>query len=194
MSRKEALERLSIGTYGTEGDVLDWTYWDEEILAAATLTQRLFTVQLGGAGKTLAQTNLTTAGQIPQGQKFDVMALKLFYTTSGAKATADVQTWYSMLANTTMSIKLQNKETMGQWTLQEILGMPTQFALTPTVAGDNIPVNLPKYPGIFPLNKKITLAALTPFEVTIVHHVAPGAALNGDSLKVGLSGILTRVS
>lgn len=194
MSREQALLNTQVGTYGTEGEQLDWTYYDEAIIAAATTTHRLFTNPLGSGGKTLDQTNLTLAAQIPQGQLLDVRAIKVMYTTSNAKATADVQSFYTLLARTTVSIKLSNKETMGQWTLQELLGNAMGFALTPTAAGDNIPLISPKFHGIFPLNVKIILAALTPFEVTVVHHAAAAAALANDRLKIGLSGILTRVS
>lgn len=194
MGREQALLNTQVGTYGTEGEQLDFSYWDEAIIAAATLTHRLFTNPLGSAGKTLDQTNLTLAGQIPQGQLLDVRAIKVFYTTSAAKATADVQSLYTLLTRTTVTLKLANKENMGVWPLQELLGAASLVALTPTAAGDNIPVIEPKFHGIFPLNKKIILAALTPFEVTVIHHVAPDAALAGDRLKISLAGIMTRVS
>lgn len=194
MSRKEALDKVGVGTYGLEGERLDWTYYDTATLAVATTTHRLFTNPLGSGGKTLDQTNLTQAGQIPQGQQLQVKAIKVMYRTSAVKATASVVSFYDMLAQTTVSVKLANKETMGQWTLQELVGAATLFALTPTAAGDNIPLILPKYHGIFPLNTKIILAALTPFEVTVQHHVAVNAALANDQLKIGLSGTLIRVS
>lgn len=194
MSRAEALQKVGVGTYGTEGDQLDWSYYDEAIIAAATLTHRMFTTPLGTGGKTLDQTNLPLAGQIPQGQLLDVRAVKVSYTTSAAKGTAAVQDFYTLLTRTTLSIKLQNKETMGQWCLQELFGSNSLFALTPTAAGDNIPVIEPRFHGIFPLNKKIILAALTPFEVTLIHHAAPTATLANDRFKFYLSGILTRVT
>lgn len=192
MGRKVALENLQQGTYGVEGEKLDWTYYDSAALAVATLTNRFFTVPLGT--KTLAQTNMTQAGAIPQGQHLTVQAIKVFYRTAAAKATADVQSFYTMLEQTTVSVKLQNKETMGQWTLQELMGASSLFALTPTAAGDNIPLIQPKFHGIYPLNTPIVLAALTPFEVTVQHHTAVAAALATDILKIGLAGTLVRVS
>lgn len=194
MGRKVALENLQQGTYGAEGEKLDWTYYDANPLAVATLTNRYFTNPLGSGGKTLAQTNLTQAGAIPQGQHMTIRAIKIFYRTAAAKATADVQSFYTMLEQTTVSVKLQNKETMGQWTLQELLGAATLFALTPTAVGDNIPLILPKYHGVYPLNNPIVLAALTPFEVTVQHHTAVAAALAADILKIGLAGTLVRIS
>lgn len=194
MGRKEALQTIGAGSYGTQGDMLDWSYYDEAVIAVATLTHRLFTNPLGSSGKTLDQTNLTVAGQIPQGQKLITHAIKVMYTSNAAKTTAAIQEFYTLLARTTISIKLQNKETMGLWTLQELLGAATLVAATPTVAGDNIPIIQPKFHGVFPLNKKLVLAALTPFEVTVTHHAAPGATTAGDRLKVSLSGILSRIS
>lgn len=194
MSRAEALQKVGVGTYGTEGDQLDWTYYDEALIAAATLTHRMFTTPLGTGGKTLDQTNLPLAGQIPQGQLLDVRAIKVSYTSAAVKGTAALQDLYTLLTRTTVSIKLQNKETMGQWTLQEVMGANTLFAITPTAAGDNISQIQPRYHGIFPLNKKIILAALTPFEVTVIHHAAPAATLANDRFKFYLAGILTRVT
>lgn len=194
MSRREALDKVGVGTYGLEGERLDWTYYDTAVLAAATTTHRLFTNPLGSGGKTLDLTNLTIAGQIPQGQQLQVKAIKMMYRTSATKGTTAVQSFYDMLGQTTISVKLQNKETMGQWKLQEITGSATLFALTPTAAGDNIYYIQPKYHGIFPLNTKIILAALTPFEVTVQHHTAVAAALAGDFLTIGLAGTLIRVS
>lgn len=194
MSRKDALDKVGVGTYGLEGERLDWTYYDTATLAVATTTHRLFTNPLGSGGKTLDQTNLTQAGQIPQGQQLQVHAIKVMYRSAAVKGTVSVQALYDLLATTTVSLKLANKETMGLWTLQELTGAATLFAVTPTVAGDNIYYIQPKFHGIFPLNTKIILAALTPFEVTLQHHVAVGATIATDQLKIGLSGTLIRVS
>lgn len=194
MGRKEALDQVGTGTYGVEGERLDWTYYDTAQIAVATLTHRMFTTPLGQGGKTLDRTNLTQAGNIPQGQQLQVKAIKIMYKSALVKATAAVQSFYDLLSQTTVSIKLQNKETMGQWKLQELVGAATLFAVTPTVAGDNIYYIQPKYHGIYPLNTKIILAALTPFEVTLQHQVAPAAALVDDLLTVGLAGTLIRVT
>lgn len=194
MGREQALLNTQIGTYGTEGEQLDFSYYDEATIAAGTLTHRLFTNPLGSGGKTLDQTNLTLAGQIPQGQLLDVRAIKLMYTSNAVKGTAALQDFFTLMARTTVSIKLANKESMGQWTAQELLGCAVGFAVTPTVAGDNISQPQPKFHGIYPLNKKIILAALTPFEVTVIHHAAPAATLADDRFKISLAGILTRVS
>lgn len=194
MGREAALTKLQQGTFGEEGEQLEWSYYDTAVIAAATLVHRLFTNPLGAGGKTLADTNLTQAGQMPQGQHLEVNVIKLMYISDAAQATVDVQTLYTLLSESTISIEIANNKSMGQWTLQEILGSSLQFALTPSAAGDNIPLLTPRFTGIYPLNVPIIIAALTPFEVTLTHQVAPGAALADNKLKISLAGILTRAS
>lgn len=194
MGTQDILQELQAGVYGNEGEVLEWSYWDTADIAAATLKHRLFTSGIGVGGKTMADTNMTTSGTMPQGQHLIVDAIKLMYVSNAAKATADVQSFYTMLSETTASVEIANKKSMGQWTLQEMLGASTLFALTPTAAGDNIPLLSPRYTGVYLLNEPITLAALTTFEVTVEHHVAAAAGLADDRLKISLCGLMIRAT
>lgn len=190
------LQNLQAGSYGAGGEILDWTYYDSFKVSASTLVQRLFTQSLGQGStpKTLDITNMTNGGSIPQGQKLDVKAIKLFLTTNAALATASVQKLYTMLSNTTVELVMPGKDSMGTWTLQELLGTCSLLAFTPTVSGDNIPVIEPRFHGIFPLNTVWTLAALTPFEIRVTHQAAPDAALADIKVQIGLNGRLTRLS
>lgn len=188
----QAIDVLQQGTYGASGEKLDWSYYDRVVLASTTTVNRLFTVQLGASGKTLADTNLTQSGQIPQGQKFTIGAIKVSYVTNGARATANVQMIYDVLKNTSVQFIIPNKGPMGQWVLWELMGAASLIALTPTAAGDNIPLIQPRYHGIFPLNTKLTLAALTPFYVEVTHHTATNAALDNDRIYISLAGTLVR--
>lgn len=188
------LARLARGTYGSGGEILDKTLYDTAVLAAATTVHRLFTIPLGQAGKTLDRTNMTTGGMMPQGQNIAVRAIKVFYTSLNALATADVQTLYTFLRTCTAEIILPGKDSMGEWTLQELMGSALMVASTPTAAGDNIPVISPRFHGIMPLNTPLVLAALTPFEVRLTCHTASGAALDGDFIGIGLTGTMQRAS
>lgn len=185
---------LQQGTFGAGGEKLDWTYYDTNVIVAGLTVYGFFQTQLGAGGKTLDETNLTTAGQIPQGQHLTVHALKIFYTSSGIKGTADVQNLYALLKVTTLEIVLPGKDSMGTWTLQELFGPAIQYAMTPTVAGDNIPQYQPRFHGVFPLNTPLVLAALTPFNLRVTHHIAAPAGLAGDYLMIGLNGKLLRSS
>jgi hypothetical protein len=194
MQKPSVLQKLQRGTYGAGGEKIDWTYWDTLVLATATTMFRLFVNPLGSGGKTLADTNMTSAGVMPQGQHLTVHALKLFYVSNAAHNTAAVQSLYSFLRATTLEFIIPGKYTIGQWTLAEMMGTSSLFAVTPTAAGDNIPLIQPTFKGVFPLNTPITLAALTPFEVQIQMHVASAAGLDGDRVLVGLNGKLLRSS
>lgn len=192
MRGSNAIDTLQQGTYGSQGEKLDWSYYDREVLSSTVLVTRLFTSQLGAGGKTLADTNLTQSGQIPQGQRFTIRAIKVGYVSNAVRATVNVQSIYDVFKNTSLQIIIPNKGPMGQWTLWELLGAATLIALTPTAAGDNIPLISPRYHGVFPLNQPITLAALTPFYVELTHHVATAAALDSDKIFVSLAGTLVR--
>lgn len=197
-NNRSALKRLEEDSaYSkTAAEVLDWTYYDRLLIdgTTPTLVHRLFVTPLGQAGKTLADTNMVLAGLLPQGQNMKVKAIKFLYVTAAAKATAVVTAFYTMLTRTTLEVIIPGKDSMGTWLLSEVLGVSSLFALTPTAAGDNIPLIQPRFHGIFPLNKAIKIGATQSFEIRITHHVAPAATLDNDRIYIGLNGRLVRMS
>lgn len=197
MNNINALQQVQSGGTGTQADVIDRTLWAEEIIAAAPLVNRLFQNPLGVAGLLLDQTNNTQAGQMPSNRTLSVKAIKVFYvseTTGGIKATAaDIQDLYTQIARTTVQLFVNNRE-FGQWTLQELMGSCLMVALNPAVTFMPPFIAPPKFHGIFPLNQEVTLAGLTQFFVEVTHSVVPTAATIGDRLRIGLSGIETRVN
>ena len=196
MDNSNALQQVQTGSTGTQGDVIDRTLWDELLIAAAPLTNRLFQNPVGLAGRVLDQTNNTGAGVMPSNRKLEVFAIKAFWvseTTAAIKATAqDIQDFYTQLARTTVSIFLNNRE-FGQWTLQEIFGASILCAVNPAVTFTP-PFLSPRFHGILPLNKKIELAGLTQYFVEVIHSLAPTAATIGDRLRIGLTGIESRLN
>ncbi len=189
-----ALAEVQSGSTGTQGDRINRTLWAEMVLAAAPLTVRLF--QAVGGLLLLDQTNNTQAGSMPSNRKLYVKALKVMFvseTTAAIKATAaDIQAFYTWLARTTATIMINNRE-FGQWTLQELMGPCALVAYNPAVTL-NFPVIEPRFHGIFPLNETILIAGQTQYFVEITQSVAPGAAIIGDRLRFGLSGIEVRVN
>lgn len=174
-------------------EVLDYSYYDTMILSA-TLTNRLFVVPLGQANKTKSDTNFTLAGTLPQGQNFKVFVMKLFYLSTAIRSTAEVLSWYKMLYETTIEIKIPGKDTMGLWTLAEVFGVPSLFSLVPTVAGDNIPIIQPSMPGKITFNCPLKIGSVQSFEIQIEHQQPVAQALYGDKLKCSLNGRLVRLS
>lgn len=190
--------RYGQGTYSAGGDAVDWSYYDTMCVPAAAGVVRYFVNTIGQnnnkatpVAKTLADTNMLSSGQIPNAQNMVVKALKVFYTTAGALATANVQALYTAIKNATVEIYIANKFVYGQWTLQELLGAASLIALTPTTAGDNIPLIQPRFHGIFPLNTAIQLASKTSFEIRVTYNTTPDASLVDDLLMISLYGKLS---
>lgn len=194
-SRTQTLTQdLNQGTYTRGGERLSgWSYYDTFLMASTVATQRMFTVPQSAA-KPLDLTNMTIGGQIPAGQKLKIFNIKLFIATAAAVGTAVVQNLYDMLSRTTIEVIIENKASMLTLTLQEILGVSTLTAVTPSVAGDNIPVISPRFHGIYPLNMPIILQQLTPFEVRVTHQAAAAfpQALDNTRVKISLNGELIR--
>ncbi|MDD5061190.1 MAG: hypothetical protein PHS93_08495 [Candidatus Omnitrophica bacterium] len=172
----------------------DWTYYDELLIANAIATIRLFTAPLGGPGaRNLSMTNMSLSSMIPSTQKLRIRNLKVAYISTAALGTAAVDTVYQMIRNTSIELQIINRPVDLQLSLWEVFGTSFLASVVPTVAGDNIPVINPRFHGILPLNSEIILPGNTTFELRVTHHVAPGAALVGDSLRFGLNGILEQV-
>ena len=197
----QALQSMNAGTYKASGDIIDWTLWDTVTLATATAIHRMFVNGLGvvvaGAARNLADTNVEgRQGGFPQGQKLYVKAIKVWYTQDDTVHTeAFVQQFYAMLERTTINIVISGKASYGQWTLAEIFGLPIGMIMEPAAAADNYALStVARSVGILPLNLPIVLAANVTFDVTLQHWAAPNTNLDGDKIKLGLCGILERLS
>lgn len=195
-SRKmRALDRLQRGTFSNVGEVLDWSYYDTVLLAAATTVHQFFQIGVGSAGKTQDLTNFPATGLMPQGQSLDVRAIKVSYAGAAVKNSAGVNDVLQTMGNTFLEFKIQNKAAVYSKTLIEIMGIPLSVLATPTVAGDFLfQASQGRFVGIDVLNVPITLAALTPFTVTMAHVTAVTAGQANDRVKIVLAGRLIRAS
>lgn len=197
----QALEAMHTGTYKGSGDILDFTLWDRIVIDGTTpvLQHRLFVNGLGSTVgavlKNLADTNVRGNQGIPQGQKLYVRAIKIFYQGQKVITEAITVNLYNMLQDTTINIEIPGKDTYGQWALDEVMGLSLQSLITPAVAGDNTPLfTLNRAVGVLPLNLPIVLASQVAFNVTLQHHAAPSTNLDDEKIKIGLTGILERLS
>lgn len=178
------------GTYSAGGDAIDWSYYDTNVVPATASQIRYFVNPIGAGGKTIADTNMISAGQIPKAQHLNVTHLKMFFTSAAVHGTTAVQAFYLMLKQTVVEFIIANKYYYGQWTLQELFGLSSGMAITPTVAGDNIHYALPRFHGIFPLNTPIALAENTNFELKVTYATAPTVVV-ADFLMLSLYGKLS---
>lgn len=186
----DANELLEIGTYNpNDGQKLWWIYYDRAIMAAATLQHQLFTVPLGQAGKTLADTNCTVGGEIPKGQNFEVKGIELYYVSDAAKTVAQLQNVIDMFRDTTLEFIISGKSAQLQANLTILFGSPFTQHVTGGAAGDQL-TGRSQFNNMFELPTPIILAAKTNYRIEIQHHIAVNASLADDELLVALVGNL----
>jgi len=195
-----ALSSLQTGTYSGDGDIIDFSWYDSISLLSTVLNTRMFTIQVGQASpagviKNPADTNMVAAGQMPQGNKMYVNAIKMLYTSDEVRTEAEYIEIGKLFEQTVLNVKIQGKDTYGQWCLNEIMGNAFHGVIEPSTAGDNeTPFGISRFHGIYPINLPIVLAAQTSFSIDLQHYTAPSANLDGDKIQISLSGILERIS
>jgi hypothetical protein len=192
-----AKQDLSKGTYSKYGEVLPWwTYYDTQLLAAATTQFSMFQLAegQGSPAKTKAQTNMSANGEIPTGQHFTVKAIKFMFKSAAAIDNTVLNDFYNMLANTSVEVKIPGKDNQLCILAQELLGAATLLPFLPAATFNGSPIQ-PRFHGIFPLGGKgLVLAENTQFSVKVTHHSAVAAAMANDIFKIGLAGTLKRRS
>jgi len=170
-------------THGTGRDEWDWSYKDRLVIPATAGQDSFFTVI---AGKNLSATNLPLPSQIPSGESLTVHTVKPFYTAIKAHAAADVPVFFQFLAGTVCEISVSPNKILGQWTLQEMFGIPILFSVQEATIQFKFPQ--PLYNGLFPINQVIKLGGKTTFRVNVYYNFAP-AALAGDYLDMSFAGM-----
>jgi len=190
------LTALQQGAVGTSGNTLDYSYYDTLVLDHTKSSYSMFQVPVGQAGKTLADTNMVSAGQVPQGERLTVGALKLIYEQNSGSVfnEAYASAFFDFLMNSTFEFFIQTQD-YGKWTLAELMGAPMLAILSPATAGNNDAIfSVGKYVGIYPLNIAIPLPALANFQIKITPQIATAGAIDVSKLRVSLPGILERAS
>jgi hypothetical protein len=191
---QRALQNLATGTHSAFGEKIHWSYYDRLILAAAGTVFPFFQLPIG-PGRTLADTNMTTAGVIPVNQNFKIRALTVNYAQHADIATATIALIYAFIRDVTISMSINGKAPTFQFPLTSLMGIPLLAHTTPAATITDILQSSGKFSGVFPLNVPITLAAQTNFVVNLEYPAALGAiAIVGDFLKISLDGILERAS
>ena len=190
-TQQQILER---GTYGNSGEKMDWTYYDTMKIDNTVATYDFYSIPNGQQGKNLADTNFPLSSVMPSTENFNVFALKVWFVTDDDLDTDNRQMIYTMFERTTVEIKIGGKDSMGTFKLIELFGTSSLIALTPTVAGDNIPLIQPSFKGIMPINNRLTLAASTPFRVRLTHWTLPNEDLKDCKIVFGMNGTLFRAS
>lgn len=196
---EKALKEMQSGTYSGSGDIFDYSIYDRALLLSTRLQHRLFKIPFGqndpgGVLKTLADTNVQTGNGIPQGLKIMVKWIKIFYSAVAVRSQVTEAAIHQMLRETTVNLYLFGKDSYGLWTLEELMGMPMSVAVQTAAVNIGYTASTGRYVGVYPLQIPIVLASQTVYELTVQHHVAPAAGLDGDKLRFSLCGVAGRLS
>jgi hypothetical protein len=186
--RNVALDNMQQGSHGRSGEVISYSMYDTFSTVSTTLKYKFFSVPQGPT-KTEADTNNLLAGYMPSGQRLTASTLKIMIVGIASMTAALQQNLFNMLFDTTIAVKMPGKDNLGIWTLAEIMG---NGLLLSNVATQYGPV--PTFSGRYRLGVPLIFAAQTAFDLTLTHHVAPAAGIDGTRIKFSLSGTLERLS
>lgn len=124
-SAADAMQLGKNGSYSNEGNILQHTLYDTEPFAATTAraTTNFFTVPQGqpntaGNAKGLTETNMTGAGQLPNGQTFLIKKVGIYGLLNIVGADVDQNTVYSALYNLVSNSVFEVKVAGREWDLQ----------------------------------------------------------------------------
>jgi len=194
----QAQIRLQNGTYSSEGEILDYTYYDSQRLAAAVLEHRYFITGDGEAFsdggavvKNFADVNFSGRG-MPASQNFEVRAIKLIYRPLEVRTEAELVLTVNALRDAKFSFIIGNKAPVLELNLLDLSG--NAFPIIPAAAAVGVGHIRSVVKTAYPLNVPITLAGNTKFHCLIQHSAATDAGLAGDKIMICLQGILQRLS
>ena len=191
------IEARQIQTYTEDqGDIFDQTYYDTSTLAATQLTYNMFNTPVSNANP-YSVTNLTDPGQMSTGVQFQVQQLGIRLYVDAANPIVvpglTMQTLFNQLGKAVLSFDIVGKGNMGEWPMQELLGV-TSFniqngaSILTTGGMNNI---IPAFKKLrYPLN----LASRVRFNVSLTFYglASLDSAIAGINVKVLLRGVEQR--
>jgi len=195
------IDQLQKGTYGGNAEIMAWSFYDSFQLKSTANSYTLFQVPVGavdpstGVQKKLSKTNMTgNGGSMPQAQNFEAHGIKFHIRATSPLNTAAYKKVLDVIANSTIRMKIQGKDNLLLLNCQEAMGIASLIEVVPTASGDYIQSIQPRVTGLYRLNIPVTIAALTSFELEIVHHVPVDSSLDalGIEFMVSLEGQLVR--
>ncbi|MBZ5522255.1 MAG: hypothetical protein LAP21_08435 [Acidobacteriia bacterium] len=150
--------------------------------AAAFAQQTMFQAPRGQAGKTLAQTNMTIAGSLPNPQRLILRALRIFISNSTVPTDM-----FNLLQNVSVTLNIGTKPYFLGFLGLLSAGcgaMVTAAAQVGTAPAGSAPLfatsnGLPDQRSVFSLNQPITIEQGEPFQVILNPDVAFNFAAAG---------------
>lgn len=190
--------RLQQGTYSSDGEILDFCYYDSQRLAAAVFEHNYFINGVGEAFsdggavvKNFSDVNFPGRG-MPAAQNFEVKAIGLIYRPMEVRVEVEMVNIATLLSNSKFSFFIGNKAPVLELPLLDLCGNAFPVVKAAAVVADDHIRSVVR--TRYPLNISIPLAGNTKFNILIQHSVASDATLAGDKIMICLQGVLQRLS
>lgn len=186
--RRLASSKLEGRTYSGSIEVKDpWVYFDTAVLAATAGILTLFS-SVATAARSL--TNYPYK-ELPQGQAFDIHALRVAYYGHAPMADATQQLFLDWINKAVLTIQIQNKVPIYERNLGSMIGGQVQIVTAPAVTVNSKNLSQWTAATVVRFKKKIELDQKTQWLVNIIQDATANAALTGDYLRVEAIGRLT---
>jgi hypothetical protein len=186
--RRLAASKLEGRTYSGSIEIRDpWVYHDTLVLAHLTGPLVLF------SNATTVARSLTNYPYkvLPQGQAFDIHALRVCYYAHAPAADATQQLFLDWINRTVLNLQISNKQPTYERNLGSLVGGQVQIVTAPAATVNS--QNLSKWQAstIVRLKQKIEVDQNIQWMVNILQDAGANAALDGDYLRVEAIGRLT---
>ena len=145
------------------------------------------------AARTLDLTNMTDSGKLPTGKSLMVHSINTYICFPTALNNANLLALYNFLDTTTVEFIKENRAPSFTKTIAMLMGLTSLLQLTPTAAGDNIPIIEPWYKSRFKIDTRaLDLGANQTFFVRQTAQAALVAGLNGLKVKYEIDGLMSK--
>ena len=193
-NRVRAMQNLQEGSYSDGGDRLHWEYYDRFSLAHGTTVNDLFVTANGQNNKTMADTNITLGGQMPNSQRFTVRKFAIQYISNTAiTAGATIELINKWIDNTVMAFQINNKFDLIELPLSRMFGMSFSTAAAMSAATSTLPTQYGIFNGLYILgHAPVVLAGQTGFKARFTSYTANDASIDGDQVRMSMIGKLDR--
>jgi hypothetical protein len=186
--RRLASSKLEGRTYSGSIEIKDpWVYFDTAVLAALAGTLTLFS-SVATVARSL--TNYPYK-ELPQGQAFDIHALRVAYYGHALMADVTQQLLMDWINKAVLTIQIQNKVPIYERNLGSLIGGQVQVVTAPAVTVNSKNLTSWTASTVVRFKRKIELDQKTQWLVNIIQDAAANAALTGDYLRVEAIGRLT---
>jgi len=195
LTKGDAITKMQKGQFSNISMSMDWSWYDTYKIEAGKVAYRFFSTSQGQENKTEADTNLKTPSEMPQGHQFLCHVVKVMFLGKSEMITtaAQLHDINAFFWNAVLHVNFTGKDSMGTWTLHELLGKTASIVYNDSVA-INPQLPFEQYKNAFALNFPILFPAKQNFTLDLnLNCGAVPISLEDTFLRIAINGELQRL-